>query len=320
MVTFYKHHIPDWMDGTEDLDDGPYRAYHVVCQLIYLNEGPITLHEKGIAGRCHQHVLAFRKNLRVLIDAGKLQLIDGRLHNNRAATELESVVDHRATSARGGRGSAGVAKGSARGSAEVRDRFDAGPPNNTLKNNDQATVPLFDQQQHKTREEKTREEKTRKECSDLSESAPDGAGIQETRVLGNYDFVSDDGSVLILADEFEQLQAELPSIKNIRGVVRHACRTWLDTFEPSERKDGLLRWLRKKHAENGQRQSSVKREDAKEAARRAVEADIERRKQADKALAVRERLAQERQQRREANHAQAGPGGELAPPHPHGSH
>ena len=51
MVAWYKHDIPDWMDGTEGLDDGPYRVHHVVCQLIYLNEGPIALNEKGIAGR-----------------------------------------------------------------------------------------------------------------------------------------------------------------------------------------------------------------------------------------------------------------------------
>ena len=158
MVVWYKHNIPDWMDGTEGLDDGPYRAYHVVCQLIYLHEGPIALNEKGIAGRCKQHVLAFRHNLKVLLDLKKLTLADGRLDNNRASTELEHVANHRATSAKGGEGSAGVAKRSRGGRAEVDDRSAGDSSNNHLKNNDRATAALSETQHHKTREEETRRE------------------------------------------------------------------------------------------------------------------------------------------------------------------
>jgi len=48
-----KHDIAAWMDGTEQLDAEPYRAYHVICQLIYLNEGPVPLQFRGpYAGRC----------------------------------------------------------------------------------------------------------------------------------------------------------------------------------------------------------------------------------------------------------------------------
>ena len=157
MVAWYKHDIPAWMDGTEALDDGPYRAYHVICQLIYLNEGPIALNEAGIAGRCKQHILAFRRNLRTLIDLKKLSLIDGRLSNDRAATELQSVANHRATSAKGGRGSAGVAKRSHRGSDEVDEGSHRDIEPKLLKNNDTATVSLLDHQHHKTREEKKEE-------------------------------------------------------------------------------------------------------------------------------------------------------------------
>jgi Protein of unknown function (DUF1376) len=163
MVAWFKHDIPAWMDGTESLDDGPYRAYHVICQLIYLNEGPIALNETGIAGRCKQHILAFRRNLRTLIELKKLSLIDGRLSNDRATTELQSVANHRATSAKGGRGSAGVAKGSRRDTSEVQSGSHRDDSGNRLKNNDQSTVPLLDDQHHKTREEETREEKTRLE-------------------------------------------------------------------------------------------------------------------------------------------------------------
>jgi hypothetical protein len=148
MVGWYKHDIPAWMDGTEALGDGPYRAYHVICQLIYLNEGPIALNEHGIAGRCHQHILAFRRHLKSLLDDGKLVLIDGRLSNDRAATELQLVNDHRTTSGKGGRNSRGVTKGSS-----------VDKPDNILKDKATASSPLLPEQHHKTRLEETREEK-----------------------------------------------------------------------------------------------------------------------------------------------------------------
>jgi hypothetical protein len=88
MAASYQHDIAAWMDGTESLSDGEYRAYHVVCELIYLNNGPIVLHESGIAGRCNQHVLAFRRNFAKLIERGKLRVESGKIMNARAATEL----------------------------------------------------------------------------------------------------------------------------------------------------------------------------------------------------------------------------------------
>ena len=147
MVAWFKHDIPAWMDGTEALDDGPYRAYHVICQLIYLNEGPIALNEHGIAGRCRQHILAFRRNLKVLVDGGKLTLIDGRLSNNRASTELQLVNNHRDTSAKGGRNSRGIKKGS---NEDVKL--------NSLKSNEPQSSPLLHTQHHKTRLDETRED------------------------------------------------------------------------------------------------------------------------------------------------------------------
>lgn len=88
-MKFYKRHILDWMDGTENLSDGAYRAYDVILNLIYLHEGPITLNEKGIAGRCKQSTRAFRSHLRELFDSGKLALVSGKLVNIRAEKEIE---------------------------------------------------------------------------------------------------------------------------------------------------------------------------------------------------------------------------------------
>jgi len=92
MVTFYKHNIADWMDGTEALSDGEYRAYHVICQLIYLHEGPITLNERGIAGRCRQRLEDFRRYLKQLQDAGKITVDDGKICNGRCHSELIPIL------------------------------------------------------------------------------------------------------------------------------------------------------------------------------------------------------------------------------------
>jgi hypothetical protein len=142
MVAWFKHDIPAWMDGTEGLDDGPYRAYHVICQLIYLNEGPIALNEHGIAGRCKQSIRSFRTNLKILIDSGKLSLSDGRLSNSRAQKELEKVGDNRVNAREGG-----IKSGEAR-NADTK----------SLKTNDPSEASLQEDRSLKTRLDETRQE------------------------------------------------------------------------------------------------------------------------------------------------------------------
>lgn len=180
MVAWYKHDIPDWMDGTEGLDDGPYRVHHVVCQLIYLNEGPIALNEKGIAGRCNQSTRAFRAHLQVLLDQNKLTLIDGRLANSRANSELEKVAENRENAGRGGRT---LRERSVNGPRTVDERSTkSGEP--SAKSPERADKPLIhndtDQAalnksgslKEKRREEETRIEKKRAEESPATDAAP----------------------------------------------------------------------------------------------------------------------------------------------------
>jgi hypothetical protein len=142
MVNWFKHDIPAWMDGTEALSDGAYRAYHVICQLIYLHEGSIALNEHGLAGRCRQSVRAFRRNLAELIDAKKLTLDNGRLRNSRADIELEKIGENRINAAKGGEKSGE--------SRNVKAK--------SLKNNEVVEAPLPDTRSLK---EKTRLDESR---------------------------------------------------------------------------------------------------------------------------------------------------------------
>jgi len=169
MVAFYKHDIPAWMDGTEALSDGAYRVYHVVCQLIYLNEGPIMLNERGIAGRCNQSIKTFRKHLDELLALGKLTMVEGRIANARAAVELEAVQKNRENAGKGGKISAKVRKNS--GKSEISPKNAERDPDKSLKNNDAGEAAL---KSNRSLKEKTREEKTQHsvELSETSDRKP----------------------------------------------------------------------------------------------------------------------------------------------------
>lgn len=160
MVAFYKHNIPDWMDGTESLSHPAYRAYHVICQLIYLNEGPIALNERGIAGRCNLSTKGFRGALEELLQAGKLTLANGQISNSRAEIELENVRNNRKNAGEGGKKSGTARNG----------------PRNQLKTQDTAQAPLPDDRSLK---EKTREES---ESSPRVRAGGDGGERARTRI------------------------------------------------------------------------------------------------------------------------------------------
>jgi len=97
MVAYYQHDIAAWMDGTEGLSDGAYRMYHVICQLIYLHDGPITYNIRGLASRCGQRVeLATRYYIPELINAGKIKIENGKVSNARCQSELSRIETRRA--------------------------------------------------------------------------------------------------------------------------------------------------------------------------------------------------------------------------------
>ncbi|MCJ2041029.1 YdaU family protein [Methylobacterium sp. J-059] len=149
MVGFYKHDIPAWMDGTEALSDGAYRAYHVIVQLIMLTEGPIARNDRGIAGRCNQTLKTYSRNLAELIAAGKIQVVDGKLDNGRAASELVAIRANRANASKGGkisRKSEKISENLEKTPADLKKIQESSKVHatNSLKNNDPIQAPLKD--------------------------------------------------------------------------------------------------------------------------------------------------------------------------------
>lgn len=108
MVAFYKHNIVDWRSGTVNLSDRAYRLYHVLIEEIMLNEGPVPLHERSLAGKSNRSTRDFRAALQELVDAGKITVQDGFVSNSRCESELNTVRTNRETAANGGRNSGEV--------------------------------------------------------------------------------------------------------------------------------------------------------------------------------------------------------------------
>lgn len=156
-MKFYKREITAWMDGTESLSDGAYRAYDVIVNLIYLHEGPITLNEKGIAGRCNQSTRAFRSHLQELFDSGKLRLVSGKLANIRAEKEIETL----------------------RKPAKSPEHSDKPLGNNTPPNNGSEPESL-----DKTRLEETRQEKSSADALDDPRVVLFDEGVSSLETLG----------------------------------------------------------------------------------------------------------------------------------------
>lgn len=88
----FKHDIVLWSEGTRDLGDDAYRAYHVIVQLIYLNEGPLPFDEKEIAARCNTTTPKLRRVVAELVAAHKIWLRDGRIYNLRVLNELRKII------------------------------------------------------------------------------------------------------------------------------------------------------------------------------------------------------------------------------------
>lgn len=110
MVQFYKHDIAQWRGGTVMLSDRAYRVYHVLVEEIMLNEGPVPLHERSLAGKSNRSVRDFRAAMEELIEFGKITLRGGFVHNSRCENELNSIRTNREHASNGGRNSGEVRK------------------------------------------------------------------------------------------------------------------------------------------------------------------------------------------------------------------
>jgi len=87
-MTYWIAFMPqDWLHGTRQLDNATRGLYITACALIYCNGGPVEMEVLRLA--CRDHGNALKRQLKALIQLGKLTLSDGRLDNKRCETEIE---------------------------------------------------------------------------------------------------------------------------------------------------------------------------------------------------------------------------------------
>lgn len=135
-----------------------------------------------------------------------------------------------------------------------------------------------------------------KEPSRVEGLIDSGGLVEDSRqVLSEHDFCSDDGTVVFTVEEFRELSRRHPEIKNPRGLIRQACRSWLLTHDPEDRKRKLIDWL-----EHYEPRALKKPPDAQTREERAAEtreylrATRDREEEVRKAKEVQRRLAERR--------------------------
>lgn len=164
MVAFYKHDIAAWRGGTASLSHEQYRVYHVIVEQLMLDEGPVYIHERMLAGIANMSVRAFRIALNDLIEAGKLVRNGDQISNFRAENELKSIRNNRENAKTGG-----ISSGNVR-----RKALEQTEKPNEINGSGEAPLPS---DMKPKREEKTREEKTREEEKDNAHDARDGTDV-----------------------------------------------------------------------------------------------------------------------------------------------
>ena len=104
-IHWYKRDPVAWLHGTRKLTLEERGAYADVIELIMSHDGRLEDDDEHIAGWLRCHLRKWRTIRSRLIDAGKLYVSDGFLHNNRCDKEALSALKFIETCSKGGRNS-----------------------------------------------------------------------------------------------------------------------------------------------------------------------------------------------------------------------
>jgi uncharacterized protein YdaU (DUF1376 family) len=91
-VDFY---FDDWLTGTMELSAEQRGAYITVCALIWKTGNRLKDNDAVLARWCAMSVRKWRAVRQLLIEAGKLEVADGYIRQQRAEAELETARERR---------------------------------------------------------------------------------------------------------------------------------------------------------------------------------------------------------------------------------
>src|SRR5215208_3770723 len=88
MSRFYKHDPVSWNEGTNGLNLEQEAALLRICSAIYICDEPVRNNRFVLAGLFRCSTQKANRLLRDLVTAGKVRIVDGKIHNKRAEAEL----------------------------------------------------------------------------------------------------------------------------------------------------------------------------------------------------------------------------------------
>lgn len=81
-------HIRDYLNGVRDLKPDQTGIYSIIFALIYDQMGQLKDDDHFIAAHCNVGVRSYRKARDILIEKGKIFVVDGYIYNKRAMAEI----------------------------------------------------------------------------------------------------------------------------------------------------------------------------------------------------------------------------------------
>lgn len=85
-LRYFPCYHDEWLVGQASLDNACRGLYLTACLLEYSHGGPVPIEE--VRRNCRDHGLAFNRQLKALIESGKLVENEGRIANKRVENEL----------------------------------------------------------------------------------------------------------------------------------------------------------------------------------------------------------------------------------------
>jgi len=210
-------------------------AYNTILDLIYAHAhhaSGVRDDHRFLARNLGCDVRVWKRIRERLIDTRKLYVEGGLLKNLRATTEIELR----------------------RTSDELPANFSEKSPRKSKPDSNEINgVHCKKQELKKKKEKKTRPSAHADGRNPLPPTSSDS--------FSEWDYLSDDGRVKISATEISAIEKDFPNLKNVRGLIRNAARSWASSERypnPSVRKQRIIGSLSELALKSSDRQEAAK--------------------------------------------------------------
>lgn len=167
MSDWYKREPSKFIGGVVGLGAEAIGAYAVILDLIYQHDGPIQNDPRWIGGILGCSMRKTASLIERLVEAGKIDVRDGKISNRKAEQVIESRVSFsRERAESGSKGGRNSHETSARGARDEQNKGDVKRKNNDLA---EAELPLEREEREERKKDSSDEEKAIEEYQRIAE-------------------------------------------------------------------------------------------------------------------------------------------------------